>query len=102
MTKLPWVEVRKEMTEEKGLDPQVADKIGEYVKHKGIMFTHTIKFEGDASASVGGVELLDTLSKDAALLANANAKQGIEHMTTLFALLKAYKATERVRIYSLP
>ena len=24
------------MTEEKGLDPAVADKIGEYVQHKGI------------------------------------------------------------------
>ncbi len=33
--KLPWVEVKKEMTEEKGLDPGIADKIGEYVKHKG-------------------------------------------------------------------
>jgi histidyl-tRNA synthetase len=32
---LPWAEVKKEMTEEKGLDPVVADKIGEYVKHKG-------------------------------------------------------------------
>jgi histidyl-tRNA synthetase len=27
--------VKKEMTEEKGLDPAAADKIGEYVKHKG-------------------------------------------------------------------
>lgn len=33
--KSPWAEVKKEMTEEKGLDPAVADKIGEYVKHKG-------------------------------------------------------------------
>lgn len=32
---LPWSEVKKEMTEEKGLDPAAADKIGEYVKHKG-------------------------------------------------------------------
>ena len=40
---LPWSEVKKEMTEEKGLDPAVADKIGEYVKHKG-MFT-TIRIE---------------------------------------------------------
>jgi hypothetical protein len=32
---LPWVEVKKEMTGEKGLDPAIADKIGEYVKHKG-------------------------------------------------------------------
>ena len=32
---LPWSEVKKEMTEEKGLDPTVADRIGEYVKLKG-------------------------------------------------------------------
>jgi len=35
LDKLPWAEVKKEMTTEKGLDPAVADKIGEYVKHKG-------------------------------------------------------------------
>jgi hypothetical protein len=34
-TQLPWVEVKKEMTQEKGLDPTVADKIGQYVKLKG-------------------------------------------------------------------
>ena len=32
---LPWAEVKKEMTQEKGLDPTVADKIGQYVKLKG-------------------------------------------------------------------
>jgi len=35
LDKLPWVEVKKEMCEEKGLDPVVADKIGEYVKLHG-------------------------------------------------------------------
>jgi len=35
LDKLPWAEVRKEMTEEKGLDPQAADLIGEYVQLKG-------------------------------------------------------------------
>lgn len=33
----PWIEVRKEMVDEKGLDPAVADKIGEYVKLKGVL-----------------------------------------------------------------
>jgi len=33
--------VKKEMTTEKGLDPAVADKIGEYVKHKGNLFFST-------------------------------------------------------------
>ena len=36
LDKLPWAEVKKEMTEEKGLDSAIADKIGEYVKHNGI------------------------------------------------------------------
>jgi hypothetical protein len=36
-TQTPWLEVRKEMTDEKGLAPEAADKIGEYVKHKGRM-----------------------------------------------------------------
>lgn len=31
----PWAEVRREMTEEKHLDPAVADQIGEFVKLKG-------------------------------------------------------------------
>lgn len=35
LSQMPWVEVRKEMTEAKGLDPEVADRIGEYVKLKG-------------------------------------------------------------------
>jgi hypothetical protein len=35
---MPWSDVKKEMTEEKGLNPDVADKIGEYVKHKGTCY----------------------------------------------------------------
>ncbi len=35
LDKMSWVDVKKEMTDEKGLDAAVADKIGEYVKHKG-------------------------------------------------------------------
>ncbi|KAM0539502.1 hypothetical protein ACHAPJ_013648, partial [Fusarium lateritium] len=30
LDKLPWADVRKEMTEEKGLDGEVADRIGEW------------------------------------------------------------------------
>ncbi|CAA7270276.1 unnamed protein product [Cyclocybe aegerita] len=78
LDKLPWAEVRLEMTEEKGLDPAVADKIGEYVKHKG------------------GPELLSLLERDAALTANASAKQGLSDMRILFTLLKAYGVIERI------
>jgi hypothetical protein len=30
------------MTDEKGLAPDVADKIGEYIKHKGMLKEHSI------------------------------------------------------------
>ncbi|KIJ54237.1 hypothetical protein M422DRAFT_58336 [Sphaerobolus stellatus SS14] len=76
LDKQPWVEVKKEMTEEKGLDPAVADKIGEYVKLKG------------------GPELLETLQADATLMANANSKEGIAEMEILFRLLSAYDVTK--------
>ena len=33
---LPWAKVKEEMTEQKGLDGSVADKIGDYVKRKGV------------------------------------------------------------------
>ena len=35
LDKEPWEEVKREMTEDKGLKPEVADKIGEFVLQKG-------------------------------------------------------------------
>ena len=35
LDKLPWEQVKQEMVETKGLDPQVADRIHEYVHLKG-------------------------------------------------------------------
>ncbi|TEB32572.1 histidine-tRNA ligase [Coprinellus micaceus] len=78
LDKAPWAEVKKEMTEEKGLDPAVADKIGEYVKLKG------------------GEALLETLTADATLLGNARAKEGINEMGILFRLLKAYQVIDKI------
>ncbi|EIW63907.1 histidyl-tRNA synthetase [Trametes versicolor FP-101664 SS1] len=72
LDKMSWADVKKEMTEEKGLDPASADKIGEYVKHKG------------------GPELLDILKADEALMANANAKAGVDEMVILFTYLKSF------------
>ncbi|KAG2132923.1 uncharacterized protein EDB93DRAFT_1175419 [Suillus bovinus] len=78
LDKLPWIEVKKEMTEEKGLSSDVADKIGEYVKHKG------------------GPSLLDLWKADATLMANPSAKQGISDMDILFTLLQAYKVLDKI------
>ncbi|KAI6124247.1 hypothetical protein EDD17DRAFT_1898839 [Pisolithus thermaeus] len=72
LDKLPWSDVKKEMTEEKGLSSDAADKIGEYVKHKG------------------GPALLDQLKADEVLMSNPSAKQGLQDMELLFTLLKAY------------
>jgi len=78
LDKLPWAEVKKEMTEEKGLDAAVADRIGEYVKHKG------------------GAALLETLLADAGLTANKTAKAGLDEMAVLFRLLKAYQIADKI------
>lgn len=66
----PWEDVRKEMTEEKGLDPAVADKIGEYVIKKG------------------GRDLLDELLKDETLTSNAAFASGLKDMGLLFDYLE--------------
>ncbi|KAL0952083.1 hypothetical protein HGRIS_008719 [Hohenbuehelia grisea] len=78
LDKMPWVDVKKEMTDEKGLDSAVADRIGEYVKHKG------------------GAELLDQLVADSTLTANPSAKQGLDEMKILFTLLRAYRVMDKV------
>lgn len=78
LDKLPWIEVRKEMTEEKGLDPAVADKIGEYALLKGKQ------------------ELLEKLKGDANLNTNEFMKQGFTDLGLLFEYLEAFDALDRV------
>ncbi|OZJ06490.1 hypothetical protein BZG36_00491, partial [Bifiguratus adelaidae] len=72
LDKLPWADVRKEMTEEKGLSGKCADAIGEYVKLKG------------------GVELLKVLQADEKLTANTSATQGLKDMELLFRYLEIF------------
>ncbi|KAI9029641.1 histidyl-tRNA synthetase [Phycomyces nitens] len=78
LDKLPWVDVKKEMTEEKGLAPEVADKIGEYVKLKG------------------GRDLLERLLADKNLTKNASALAGLQDMELLFDYLDAFEITEKM------
>lgn len=78
LDKSPWEEVRKEMTEEKGLDPEVADRIGEYVVRKG------------------GQELLETLQKDEKLSANEAAKAGLADMALLFTYLRSFDVLDKI------
>ena len=60
LDKLEWTEVKSEMVDEKGLDPLVADRIGEYVKH----------------SSVGGEATLRMLQADEKMMANKRAREG--------------------------
>ena len=91
---LPWLEVRKEMAEEKGLDPTVADKIGDYVKLKGTICTKRTSLRrviGDFAA--GGPETSpDAVRRYYA----ASAKEGIFEMGILFRQLDVYRVTPYV------
>ncbi|CAO3647937.1 unnamed protein product [Cunninghamella blakesleeana] len=78
LDKLPWEDVKKEMTQEKGLEEAVADRIGEYVKLKGSR------------------DLLDILTKDEKLMSNKSASEGIQDMTLLFDYLDAFEITEKM------
>ena len=78
LDKSPWNEVRREMTEEKGLDGDVADRIGEYVVLKGSR------------------ELLSKLQADATLSANESAKAGLANMDLLFGYLQTFGVLDKV------
>lgn len=103
MDKMSWEDVRKEMTVDKGLDGDVADRIGEYVKLKGELFDFR-----DASCTMsdmrrihlvpnlGGPELVERLLQDEKLLSNASAKAGLQDMSLLFKYLDIFGVTKRV------
>lgn len=78
LDKLPWEEVRKEMTVEKGLSDEIADKIGEYVVQKGQK------------------DLLRKLQADPQLSANESMKAGMADMELLFTYLEAFNCLDNV------
>ena len=80
LDKSPWEVVRKEMTEEKGLDEEVADRIGEYVVQKG------------------GQDLLAKLQKDERLTSNESAKAGLSDMDLLFTYLQSFDVLDRISL----
>ncbi|EWC45227.1 hypothetical protein DRE_05954 [Drechslerella stenobrocha 248] len=78
LDKSPWEEVRKEMTEQKGLDPEVADKIGGFVLKKG------------------GRDLLEELEQTESLAANETIKKGLADLRTLFDYLDVFEVTPKI------
>jgi len=77
LDKSPWEEVRKEMVDEKGLDEESADKIGEFVRMSG------------------GTELIETLL-NGKLAESKIAKQGLEDMRLLLRYCELYGCGEVV------
>ncbi|KAI5790948.1 hypothetical protein FPQ18DRAFT_367627 [Pyronema domesticum] len=73
LDKSPWEDVRKEMTEEKGLAEEAADKIGQYVLKKG------------------GRDLLDELKTIEELTKNASFADGLKEMELLIDYLEVFK-----------
>ncbi|RKP34147.1 histidyl-tRNA synthetase [Dimargaris cristalligena] len=78
MDKSPWEEVRREMVEDKGLDPAVADRIGTYI------------------CLSGGEDLLAKLQQDADLMANPSATAGLKDMALFFRYAKVFKMQDKV------
>ena len=67
------------MVGEKGLEPSVADKIGEYVKLKG------------------GMELVELLTADEALGSNKSAKAALDDMKLLLQYVDLFAIADKVR-----
>ncbi|KAF2794887.1 histidyl-tRNA synthetase [Melanomma pulvis-pyrius CBS 109.77] len=80
LDKSPWDEVRREMVDEKGLDPAIADKIWEYVQLKG------------------GREIVTQLQEKPEVIANESAKQGLEDMALLCDYLHIFDVLPQLSI----
>ncbi|XP_074740105.1 histidine--tRNA ligase, cytoplasmic-like isoform X1 [Strix uralensis] len=78
LDKMPWEEVRSEMVGEKGLSPEAADRIGEYVQLHG------------------GLDLIERLLQDPKLSQNKLAKEGLGDMKLLFEYLTLFGITGKV------
>ncbi|KAF2020269.1 histidyl-tRNA synthetase [Aaosphaeria arxii CBS 175.79] len=77
LDKLPWADVKKEMIE-KTLDAAVADKIWEFVQHKGKS------------------DIIDLLRKDENMSKNEDIIQGTKDMETLFSYLEVFGVMDRI------
>ena len=75
-----WEEVKKEMVEEKGLQEEVANVIGEYVKLHG------------------GFELVEKLASDARLVAVENAVAGLQDMRLLLQYCDNFGVLDKVSV----
>nr|XP_025961274.1 histidine--tRNA ligase, cytoplasmic-like isoform X3 [Dromaius novaehollandiae] len=78
LDKIPWEDVRSEMVGEKGLSPEAADRIGEYIQLHG------------------GLDLIEQLLQDPKLSQNKLAKEGLGDMKLLFEYLTLFGITGKI------
>ena len=78
LDKSPWEDVRREMVEEKDLEPEVADRIWGFVQKRG------------------GRDVLEFLQTQEDLKANASMAKGLEDMDLLFSYLDAFAIADKV------
>ena len=76
--KMKWEDVRKEMIEDKGLDGDKADLIGQYVQQRG------------------GKDLVDRLMADALLKGQPSAQEGLVEMGLLLHYCDLYGVLDKV------
>jgi len=78
LDKSPWVEVKNEMVNEKGLPDEVADRIGSYVRMNGMD------------------ELVTDLFNDNLLMKSKMAVQGLESLRLFFKYIKQFNIEDLV------
>ncbi|GLV37264.1 Histidyl-tRNA synthetase [Carabus blaptoides fortunei] len=78
LDKSPWIEVRTEMVEEKGLSEEVADRIGEFVRLSG------------------STELVEQLLTDTSLKGSKSAVDGLEAIKLILQYCKIFGVLDKV------
>ncbi|XP_029439411.1 histidine--tRNA ligase, cytoplasmic-like isoform X1 [Rhinatrema bivittatum] len=93
LDKTLWEEVKNEMVGEKGLAPEAADQIGEYVRLNGV---YQAEMKGISNPLFGGMALVEQLLQDPRLSQNKLALEGLEDMKMLFQYLTLFGVTDNV------
>ncbi|XP_023962896.1 histidine--tRNA ligase, cytoplasmic-like isoform X2 [Chrysemys picta bellii] len=78
LNKATWEDVKNEMVGEKGLSPEAADRIGEYVRLHG------------------GLGLIEQLDQDPKLSQNKLAREGLGDMKLLFEYLTLFGIADKI------
>lgn len=78
LDKISWKDVRHEMVAKKGLAPEVADRIGDYVQHHG------------------GISLVEQMLQDPRLSQSEQALEGLKSLKLLFEYLTLFRITEKI------